>query len=99
MLNFTYADDTVLYCTAPAPEQAFLELKLALDTVQQKNAYKSKGHDVFKCRIKTTKPAILTSRGTKIEFVSNCRYLGILIDKSLLPAVAYEPKMILGFYF
>lgn len=38
------------------------------------------------------------SKPDKIEFVSNCRYLGILIDKTLLPAV-YDPKMILGFYF
>ncbi len=72
-----YADDTVLYCSAPTADQALSQLQLDFKTLQQ-NLYDLKLFSNLK--FKSNLPSILTSQGTKIECVSKYRYLGILID-------------------
>ncbi len=107
-----YADDTVLYCSAPTADQALSQLQLDFNTLQQNlydlklvlNAEKTKGMLFSNLKSKSNLPSILTSMGTKIECVSKYRYLGILIDESLsftfhIQQLAKRLKLKLGFYF
>ncbi len=107
-----YADDTVLYCSAPTADQALSQLQLDFNTLQQNlydlklvlNAEKTKGMLFSNLKSKSNLPSILTSTGTKIECVSKYRYLGILIDESLsftfhIQQLAKRLKLKQGFYF
>ncbi len=107
-----YADDTVLYCSAPTADQALSQLQLDFNTLQQNlydlklvlNAEKTKVMLFSNLKSKSNLPSILTSQGTKIECVSKYRYLCILIDESLsftfhIQQLAKRLKLKLGFYF
>ncbi len=97
-----YADDTVLYFSAPTADQALSQLQLDFNTLQQ-NLYDLK----LILNAEKTSHAflqILTSQGTKIESVSKYRYFGILIDESLsftfhIQQLAKRLQLKLGFYF
>lgn len=69
------------------------------------NVDKNKGHDVSNAKSKPPNPpSVLTSQGTKIECVSNYKYLGILFDKSFYftPHIQQQVERLnltLGVYF
>ena len=108
-----YADDTVIYCSAPTLNQALCQLQLAFNTVQCTlyrlklllNADKTKLMTFSKAKLKPVNiPSIITFQGSDIESVSQFKYLGFLIDDSLsfkphIQQLVKKLKQKLGFYF
>lgn len=109
-----YADDTVIYSSASTPNQALSQLQFAFDIVQRNlfelklvlNVDKTKFMLFSKSKpiSKNNLLPITTSQGSEIEFVSQYRYLGILIDDALsfgphVEQLVKRLKVKLGFYF
>ena len=109
-----YADDTVIYCSAPTPEKAFVYLQNAFDKVQEQlcqlqlvlNADKTKLMFFTNSNSARSKLSnvIVASNGQQIELVSTFKYLGFLIDEHLsfkdhILYTVKKLKLLLGFYF
>lgn len=108
-----YADNTVIYCCAATLAEAFQNLQLAFDMVQNTlcqlklvlNSDKAKLMVFTKSRKRPLNlPSIVTHQDKEIELVPSYKYLGILIDDSLtfkphIQHLVKKLKLKLGFYF
>lgn len=103
-----YADDTVIYSSASTPNLSLSQLQLAFNIVQH-NLFELKpvlNADITACFLIQNQSLIIFYPSlfpSEIEFVSQYRYPGILIDDSLsfVPHVwqlVKRLKIKLGFY-
>lgn len=106
-----YADDTILYCSAPSPSEALAKLQVAFTKIQENllklqlvlNSNKTKYMLFSNSQIQTL-PQISTLQGQVIERVSNYKYLGFLLDEDLtfnshVSNLVQKLKVKLGFYY
>ena len=85
-----YADDTVIYCCAPTPALAFINLQHAFDQVQDQLRQLQLVLNVEKTKLMlfsssratkgTLSEKIVNFDGQQIELVSSFKYLGFLLD-------------------
>uniref|UniRef100_A0A8C1PPA9 Reverse transcriptase domain-containing protein n=1 Tax=Cyprinus carpio TaxID=7962 RepID=A0A8C1PPA9_CYPCA len=109
-----YADDTVLYCSAPTLAQAYQSLQQSFNLLQATfielrlvlNAGKTKVMQFTKSRTvpSSTTLAISTLDGKCVENVSSYKYLGLWIDEKLtfkvhIDKLVRKLRVKLGFYF
>lgn len=87
-----YADDTVIYCSAPSTEQAFDFFQSAFDSVQSHlnqlrlvvNAKKSKVMVFSNGKwLPSQLPKIKTAEGNELQMVSSYTYSDIITDENL----------------
>uniref|UniRef100_A0A3Q3BE22 Reverse transcriptase domain-containing protein n=1 Tax=Kryptolebias marmoratus TaxID=37003 RepID=A0A3Q3BE22_KRYMA len=87
-----YADDLVIYCCSSSIVQAIQYLQSAFNVVQARlqtlklvlNVDKTKAMIFSHSRtLSQIHPLLTTAIGTQIEFVSNYKYLGFILDKEL----------------
>ncbi len=87
-----YADDTVIYCSAPTKQQALGDLQSAFDIIQARfftlklvlNVEKTKFMWLSNSRNSLDGSVVLrTLQGKLIALVSEYKYLGIIIDDTL----------------
>ncbi len=108
-----YADDTVIYCSAPTKQQALGDLQSAFDIIQARfftlklvlNVEKTKFMWLSNSRNSLDGSVVLrTLQGKLITLVSEDKYLGIIIDDTLrfnsyINYLRLKLKKRLGFYF
>lgn len=108
-----YADDTIIYCSAPTISEAVFKLQKAFNTIQNNliklklvlNVDKTKLMFFSKSNIQcSTMPQITTIQNKVIEVVSSYKYLGFHLDEQLsfklhIEQLAKRLKLKLGFYF
>ncbi len=108
-----YADDTVIYCSAPTKQQALGDLQSAFDIIQASfftlklvlNVEKTKFMWLSNSRNSLDGSVVLrTPQGKLIALVSEYKYLGIIIDDTLrfnsyINYLRLKLKKRLGFYF
>ncbi len=87
-----YADDTVIYCSAPTKQQALVDLQSTFDIIQARfftlklvlNVEKTKFMWLSNSRNSLDGSVVLrTLQGKLIALVSEYKYLGIIIDDKL----------------
>ncbi len=107
-----YADDTVIYCSAPTKQQALVDLQSTFDIIQARfftlklvlNVEKTKFMWLSNSRNSLDGSVVLrTLQGKLIALVSEYKYLGIIIDDKLrfdsyINYLRLKLKQ-LGFYF
>lgn len=108
-----YADDTVIYCSAPTKQEALRELQSVFDAIQSRffilklflNVEKTKCMWFSNSKRSLDSPTVLrTLEGKQIALVSEYKYLGIVIDDTLkfnshITYLKQKLKKKLGFYF
>ncbi len=87
-----YADDTIVYCSAPSKQQSVTALKSVFDIIQNRfcalklvlNVEKTKCMLFSNSRTSLENSIVLqTSQGSQVTSVSEYKYLGIIIDNKL----------------
>ncbi len=87
-----YADDTIVYCSAPSKQQLVIALQSVFDIIQNRfcalklvlNVEKTKYMLFSNSRTSLENSIVLqTSQGSQVTSVSEYKYLGIIIDNKL----------------
>ncbi len=108
-----YADDTIVYCSAPSKQQLVIALQSVFDIIQNRfcalklvlNVEKTKYMLFSNSRTSLENSIVLqTSQGSQVTSVSEYKYLGIIIDNKLrfgshIKYLSKKLKKKLGFYF
>ncbi len=108
-----YADDTIVYCSAPSKQQSVTALQSVFDIIQNRfcalklvlNVEKTKCMLFSNSRTSLENSIVLqTSQGSQVTSVSEYKYLGIIIDNKLrfgshIKYLSKKFKKNLGFYF
>ena len=108
-----YADDTVIYCSAPSMDECILKLQEAFERVQLSllslklvlNDKKTK-YMIFSRNRRSIPsiPPLFTLQGTAIELVSSYKYLGFVLEEDLsfklhVKQLLSKLRLKLGFYY
>lgn len=107
-----YADDTIIYCSAPSMERCISKLQVAFERVQRSllslklvlNDKKTKYMTFARSRRNIPIPPLLTLQGSSIDLVSSYKYLGFVLEEDLsfklhVKQLVSKLKLKLGFYY
>jgi hypothetical protein len=107
-----YADDTIVYCSAPSKQQSVASLQSVFDIIQNRfcalklvlNIDKTKCMLFTNSRTSENPIVLQTYQGSQVTSVLEYKYLGIIIDNTLrfgshIKYLQVKLKKQLGFYF